>query len=42
MKKVVPEGILTPLYSISLMLFLGKQMGMTVQNRRVSLTNAVT
>ena len=31
-----------PSYGISLMLTRGRQMGMTVQNRRVSLTMAVT
>lgn len=41
MKKVVPAGILAPLYTISLVLSRGRQMGMTVQKRRVSLTIAV-
>lgn len=42
MKNVVPAGMTAPLYSMSLMLVRGRQMGITVQKRKVSLTSAVT
>lgn len=42
MKNVVPAGITLPFHSMSLVLWRGRQIGMTVQNRRTSFTNAVT
>lgn len=42
MKKVVPAGIVAPFHWVSLVLSRGRQIGMTVQNRKTSLTSAVT
>lgn len=41
MKKVVPAGMVASFHGMSLVLTRGRQIGMTVQKRRISLTRAV-